>query len=395
MGAVSIRSCFFIARVALLALCAVASACIASAQETINQGSISGRVTDPSGAVVPDADVSARHPETNLTGVARTDGEGRFRFPYLKVEPYEITVRHPGFADATRRLTLTVGAAFDVPVSLTVGTVAAGLTVTAQSIVIEAARSQIAGTVLQAEVRNLPLNGRNFLDLALFVPGVSPTNVGSTQLFAETSAVPGSGISVGSQRNFSNNFIVDGLSANDDAAGLGGIPYGADAVDQFQVVTSGGQAELGRALGGYVNVVTKSGTNAAHGDVYDYVRDRRFNAPSALSGATLPMSQQQFGASLDGPIDRDRTFYFTNVEQRRLDQSGLITIAPGSISAINARLAAVGYRGPSITTGAYPNPVNTTNVLAKAEHEFSARDQFSVRYSLYVSIPATPEALAR
>ena len=105
------------------------------------------------------------------------------------------------------------------------------------------------------------MNGRNFLDLALLVPGVSPTNVGSTQLFAETSAVPGQGISVGSQRNFSNNFIVDGLSANDDAAGLSGIPYGVDAVDQFQVVTSGGQAELGRALGGYVNVVTKSGTN--------------------------------------------------------------------------------------------------------------------------------------
>ena len=103
------------------------------------------------------------------------------------------------------------------------------------------------------------MNGRNFLDVALLVPGVSPPNVGGTQLFAETSAVPGVGLSVGSQRNFSNNFIVDGLSANDDAAGLSGIPYGVDAVDQFQVVTSGGQAELGRALGGYINVVTKSG----------------------------------------------------------------------------------------------------------------------------------------
>jgi hypothetical protein len=87
------------------------------------------------------------------------------------------------------------------------------------------------------------MNGRNFLDLALLVPGVSPTNVSSTQLFAETSAVAGAGLSVGSQRNFSNNFIVDGLSANDDAAGLSGIPYGVDAVDQVQVVTSGGQAE--------------------------------------------------------------------------------------------------------------------------------------------------------
>src|SRR5262249_48873201 len=149
----------------------------------------------------------------------------------------------------------------------------------------------------QSEVKSVPLNGRNFLDLALLVPGVSPANVGSTQLFAETSAVPGQGLSVGSQRNFSNSFIVDGLSANDDAAGLSGIPYGVDTVDQFQVVTAGGQAELGRALGGYISVVTKSGTNVIHGDVYDYIRDDRFNAANALTGTTLPMSQQQFGAS--------------------------------------------------------------------------------------------------
>ena len=140
---------------------------------------------------------------------------------------------------------------------------------------LEAARSQIAGTVSLAEVQSLPLNGRNFLELALLVPGVSPTNVGSTQLFPETSAVPGVSLSVGSQRNLSNNFIVDGLSANDDAAALSGITYGVDAVEQFQVVTSGGQAELGRALGGFVNVVTRSGTNVLHGTVYDYVRDDR------------------------------------------------------------------------------------------------------------------------
>jgi hypothetical protein len=215
------------------------------------------------------------------------------------------------------------------------------------------------------------------------VPGVAPPNVGGTQLFAETSAVAGVGISVSSQRNLSNNFIVDGLSANDDAAGLSGMPYGVDAVDQFQVVTSGGQAELGRALGGYINVLTKSGTNAAHGDVYNYVRDDRFNAPNALSGTTLPMTQKQYGASLGGPIVRDRTFYFSNVEQRRLDQSGLVTISPASVSAINARLASVGYPGSPITTGVYANPVHTTNFLGKVDHQFSGRDQFTVRYSLY------------
>jgi hypothetical protein len=237
--------------------------------------------------------------------------------------------------------------------------------------------------VSRTEVSSLPMNGRNFLDLALLVPGVSPTNVASSQLFAETSAVPGGGLSVRSQRNFSNNFIVDGLSANDDAAGLSGIPYGVDAVDQFQVVTSGGQAELGRALGGYVNVVTKSGTNAAHGDVYSYLRDDSLNASNALTGARLPMNQKQYGASVGGPIAHDRTFYFTNAEQRRLDQSGLVTIAAANVSTINARLAAVGYPGSPITTGVYENPVHTTNVFGKVDHQISGHDQIGIRYSQY------------
>ena len=193
------------------------------------------------------------------------------------------------------------------------------VTVAGTATVLESARSQIAGTVSQAEVASLPLNGRNFLDIALLVPGVSPTNVGGTQLFAETSAVPGVGLSVGSQRNFSNNFIVDGLSANDDAAGLSGMPYGVDAVDQFQVVTSGGQAELGRALGGYVNVVTKSGTNASRGDLYGYFRDDAFNGRNALSGTKLPMSQKQYRWK---PRRADRQGPHVLLRQRRAAPAG-------------------------------------------------------------------------
>jgi hypothetical protein len=355
----------------------------ASAQETINQASVSGRVADAQGGVVPGALVAARHTETNSTAETVPDAEGRFRFPYLKVGSYELSVRLQGFRDITRPLTLTVGSAFEVPIVLEVAGVEASVTVTAAATVLEAARSQIAGTVSQPEIQNLPLNGRNFLDLALLVPGVSPPNVTATQLFAETSAVPGVGLSVGSQRNFSNNFIVDGLSANDDAAGLSGIPYGVDAVEQFQVVTSGGQAELGRALGGYVNVVTKSGTNLARGDIYHYLRDDRLNAANPLFGQTLPMDQKQYGGSVGGPIRRDRTFYFSNIEQRRLNQTGLVTISPASLSAINARLAAVGYPGAPIATGIYANPVRSSNVLAKIDHQLNGRDQVSVRYSLY------------
>jgi Carboxypeptidase regulatory-like domain/TonB dependent receptor len=357
----------------------------AAGQETINFASLGGRVTDPQGAVIAGAEVAARQVDTNLTARATTDREGRFRFPYLRVGPYEVKIRQVGFADANLRLTLTVGAAFDIPISLSLESINENVTVSGAATVLEAARSQIAATVSPLEIENLPMNGRNFLDIALLSPGVTPPNISATQLFAETSAVPGVGLSVNSQRNFSNNFIVDGLSANDDAAGLSGIPYGVDAIDQFQVVTSGGQAELGRALGGYVNVVTKSGTNAARGDFYGYFRDDALNARNALARNRdkLPMSQKQYGASFGGPITRDRTFIFTNVEQRLLDQSGLSVITDGNVAAVNARLAATGYPGGQVVSGPYPNPVDNVTVMGKVDRQFNGRDQLSIRYSLY------------
>ena len=368
---------------ARLAVCAALLASPAAAQETVNFGSVSGRVADEQGAVVPDARVVARQLETNQSIELQSDPAGRFRFPYLRVGRYEIVASRSGFADTRRAVTVTIGSAFELPMILRVGGLDTTVSVSADAPLIEAARSQIAGTVSQAEIQSLPLNGRNFLDLALMIPGVSPTNIGTTQLFPETSAVPGQGISVASQRNLSNSFIVDGLSANDDAAGLSGIPYGVDAVDQFQVVTSGGQAELGRALGGYISVVTKSGTNAVRGTAYGFFRDDALNAANALSKTTLPMDQQQYGASLGGPVARNRTFYFTNVEQRRLDQSGLVTISSANVAAINARLAQAGYPGSPVSTGVYPNPVQSATALGKIDHLVGGSAQLSLRYSLY------------
>jgi hypothetical protein len=122
----------------------------AFAQETVHLASVSGRVTDPSGAVIAGARVTARQTETNLTATAQTDSEGRFRLPYLKVGPYEITIGQDGFASTTRRLTLTVGAAFDLPIALALATMESDVTVTAPAIVLEAARSQIAATVSES-----------------------------------------------------------------------------------------------------------------------------------------------------------------------------------------------------------------------------------------------------
>ena len=200
----------------------------AIAQEAINHASVAGRVTDETGGSVVDARIEAREMSTGVKNAARTDVEGRFRLAYLKPGQYEFTVTAKGFADARRTLTLAIGAAFDLPVQLKPGA-ADAVTVTADATLIDAARSQISAVIGQQEAQSLPLNGRNFLDIALMAPGVSPTNVGGgTQLFPETSAVLGVGLSVSSQRNLSNNFMVDGLSANDDAAALSGISFSVD-----------------------------------------------------------------------------------------------------------------------------------------------------------------------
>ncbi len=355
----------------------------AAAQESVNLASVAGRVLDISGGAVPGVVVTMRHAETNVTGQTTTDASGRFRFPYLRVGPYELRTTVQGFKDHSRTLSVSAGSAFDLSIALEVAGISASVTVAATSEALEAARSQIAGTVLRTEVQNLPMNGRNFLDLALLVPGVSPTNTNSTQLFAETSAVPGQGLSVASQRNLSNSFIVDGVSANDDAAGLSGIPFGVDAIEQFQVITGGGQAELGRALGGYFNVVTRSGTNVTRGTVYNFLRDDAFNGKNALTLTKLPMDQQQFGGSLGGPVRKDRTFFFGNVERRVLDQTGVVAITAANVAAINARLDQVGYQGQRVTTGIYPNPVRSTHVLGKVDHQFTGSDSLSVRYAFY------------
>jgi outer membrane receptor protein involved in Fe transport len=360
----------------------------ALAQETINNAALAGRVTDSSGAVIANASVSVRALATDVTTLATTDAAGRFRFPYLQVGQYEVVVHDQGFTDAKRSLTLTIGAAFDLPITLAVGATEA-ISVNAAAPVLEADRSQIADTISQDEVANLPYNGRNFLDLALLVPGVSPTNTAANQLFAETSAVGGQGISVSSQRNFSNSFIVDGLSANDDAAGLVQAAFGLDVVREMQVVTSGGQAEFGRALGGYINFVSQSGGNRVHGGAYGYLRDKNLNAKNALSQTLLPYTQVQSGASIGGPLHKDRTFYFTNFEQRQLNQTGIITITAAQAAAINTVLTVDKYPGQLLAistttpTTIYPNPVRASNLFSKVDHRVNNHDDLSVRYSLY------------
>jgi hypothetical protein len=358
------------------------------AQESLTSASVTGRVVDPSGAVIPHATVVALEVATNQARNTQSDDLGRFRFPYLPVGQYLIRIQADGFAETTRQVQLSVGAAFDVTLQLPLSETTSNVLVTAQSPIIEADRSQVGETVLQTEITSLPYEGRNYLDLALILPGVSPTNTASTQTLAETSEVVGQGYSVNSQRNFSNSFVVDGVSNNDDAAGVAGNSFGLDVIREFQVVTSGGQAEFGRALGGYFNIITKSGTNQVHGTEYGFLRNQRLNAENALSQSKLPLTQGQYGASLSGPVRKDRTFLFGNFEEGRLNTDGVITITPASATQINTRLIAIGYKAPLLPVGGasttlYPTTLHTDTFFARGDHKFSQTDQFNIRYSLY------------
>jgi hypothetical protein len=375
-------------RVAVAMCCCASLISVASAQQSLSAASIAGTVIDPSHALIPSAEVIATATSTGVVSRTVSDGQGRFRFALLPPDEYRVEARSAGFAPAELRMHLQPGGAYRLELNVGLLTDKQVATVFAESSSIETARSQIAATVQTEEAQQMPLNGRNYLDLALLLPGVSQTNTASNQVFAETSEVVGQGYSVNSQRNFSNSFVVDGLSANDDAAGLAGNVFGLDAVREFQVVTSGGQAEFGRALGGYFNVITRSGTNALHGSVYGFLRNQRFNAANALSRSTLPLTQGQFGGSAGGPIKHDHTFFFGNYEGRRLNTDGIITVSPTSAAMIDQRLVAVGYGGPllGVGTGAttlYPTTVHTDTAFARVDHRISQRNDLVARYSMY------------
>jgi outer membrane receptor protein involved in Fe transport len=365
-----------------MTLCCCLFALPLAAQQAPSSASVSGTVHDASGAPAAGVQATITNLDRNQAQTAVTDREGRFRFPVLAVGDYELEVAAAGSAPWERQLRLTVGTALEVRVALNPAFEDA-ISVTTDAPVVETVRTQVASAVSPEEVHDLPLNGRNFLDLALLAPGVSRTNTGANQRFAETSAVPGTGISVSSQRNLANSFVVDGLSANDDAAELAGTFFSQEVIREFSVVRSGGVAEFGRGSGGIINIVTHSGTNSLRGDGYGFFRNQRLDSANALSGTRLPFDQQQYGVSLGGPLVRDRTFFFANAEQLRQRGEGVITITPANVAAINNRLNQVGYGGERLATGGFETTLDTTNFFVRADHALTPADQMTVRFSSY------------
>jgi hypothetical protein len=371
------------AAIAAFAAAGLAMPGSARAQRTVTQATLEGVVEDPSGAVVSGATVEAQHEERGQVWRAGSDERGRFRFLALPLGRYALVTARQGFATRRQELELSVGQALDLRVRLSVATLEQAVDVHAERPLLETVRTQMAERVSPAEVRELPLNGRHYLDLAALVPGVSRANPVSNQRFPETSAVPGTGISVAGQRQINNTFVVDGLSANDDAADLPGTFYSQEVIREFQVITGGGIAEFGRASGGVVNIVTRSGGNRWEGEGYGFFRDEALDARDPLALRKDPQRQWQYGLTAAGPLRRDRTFIFANVEQTRLDRSGTVTVPAATAAAVNARLAAAGYAGPPLETGPFRTGYDSTNLLARLDHQLRPGMQLAVRYSLY------------
>ena len=368
--------------------------CVAQAGATT--ASVNGSVADSTGALIAGAHVVLREQATGRERMAAADTRGRFRFGLLSPGAYLLRIDAPGFAAQQRALAVPAGGEFDLDVTLAPAGTQQTASVTAQPPVVETGRTEIAGVVETREAAALPWLGRNSLDLALLLPGVAAANTGNTQVFAETSPVVGQGYSVNGQRNLSNSLLVDGLSSDDPASGLAVNSFGLETVRSFQVITSGADAEFGRALGGFASIVTASGTNHLHGGAYGFLRSRNLNARNALSGTRLPLTEAIYGATIGGPLGipfanasgSGRAFFFLNFEQQRRNTAGILTIQPADALAINARLRAVGYRAALLPVSAggttqYPTTVHTSHIFARQDLLLGTRNSVAVRYSRY------------
>ena len=193
-----------------LAIVCLCSGATAAHAQTVSSASVTGIVRDSSGLIVPGVTVDIRNHATNQVSEAVTDATGRFRILYLAVGDYHLSAQLSGFTTANVNLRLTVGDAIDVPIVLKPAGIVLADTVVADAPLVATRRTELASAITPREVESLPLNGRNYLDLALLAPNVSRTNLRTTDRFAETSAIPGTGVSVAGQRNLNNNFVVDG-----------------------------------------------------------------------------------------------------------------------------------------------------------------------------------------
>ncbi len=300
-------------------------------------GTILGQIQDQQGAAIGKAEVSTRNLETGAVRKAIADDTGSYRITSVPAGSYEVSASIAGFKTEVRSgVVVTVGGDVSVNFSLTIGAISEKVEVTGEAPQLDTSSSAMGGFVNSATIRELPLNGRDWLQLALLQPG---TNFNAGQNQDDSRHAPrgnGVAISISGGRATDNAFRIDGLIVNDYAnAGPGStlrVNMGVDAIREFSVLTNNYSAEYGRSSGGIVNAITKSGTNQIHGAAYEFVRNSAFDARNFFDQKDIPpFHRDQYGGALGGPIKKDKTFFFTNYE--KLGELKSLSSAVSTISA--------------------------------------------------------------
>ena len=312
----------------------------ASAQ--VSTGTLTGAVTDPTGAVVVNATITAKNVATNLSATAQTNGSGLFTIPNLAAGTYQVSVAATGFSSLVEEsVPLDVGEQQAVNFSLKVGSSTQKIVVTDAAPQVDLVSVVTMPVVEQKTIVELPLNGRDWAALANLQPGVSAVRTQSVVSVSNQRANRGVGnqLTVSGARPQMNNYRIDGISINDYSnGGPGGVigsNLGVDAIEEFSVITGNATADYGKTAGGIVNAVTRTGGNRYHGNVYEFFRNSALDARNEFDPAKIPaLRRNQFGASLGGPLVHDRTFLFGDYEGLRWFNS---QSASSIVPSLNAR----------------------------------------------------------
>src|SRR5215471_8157463 len=358
-----------------------------------------GAVRDASGGSVAKASVTLRNTETNRTYSTVSNENGLYVLANVPPGRYELTTDATGFAKSTLTgIELTVGQTATIDVTLKVASGKEKVVVTTETPVIEPTKTEISQVVATQQIESLPISGRLFTDFALLTPGVatSRTSLGTTFTDFETSQISFAGM-----RSFSNTVTVDGADFVSTISGVQRSTPPQESVQEFRVVNNSFGAEYGRAAGGIVNIVSKSGTNDLHGSLYEYFQNDATDARFMLQPAPLPheLRQNQFGGTLSGPLKKDKTFFFLNYEGKRKAESpvyppDLITY----LDLINHTKAVLGLAPEGCMTGlsscgtthaAYQGYLNsflkTTDDdwgFIRVDHQLSANNRLGIRYNV-------------
>ena len=383
---------------------AVSPAVQLSAQVT--GATLSGTVTDNSGAVLAGAQVVIENLSTEIRRKSVTNDDGVYSAPNLPPGSYELTVAAPGFATASRKgITLNVGGNQIIDVQMRVGKVSEQVEVDERAPTLQLASSEITTVVDSQTVRELPLNGRSWTDLAALQPGVVRLESSFNAASGFDRGLKGFGtqLSISGGRPVQNNYRIDGLSVNDYANGgpsnvIGGA-LGVDAIQEFSVITSNYTAQYGRTSGGVVNAITKSGTNGLHGSAYEFIRNSALDARNyfdfnaAGNPTRPPFRRNQFGGSLGGPISKGHTFFFGDYEGIRQSKgiatqaivpsaaarAGNLTTGHVSVDPSAAKYLTL-YPLPNLSTGA-----GDTGIYSFTDRQVLTENFFTTRIDEVVS----------